>query len=376
MALEQYRKEIDAIDEQLTALFEQRMTLAGQVAEEKRVQGLPIFQAGREEEVQQRAADRIHNPEFVPGIRRLMQNMMDISKQYQRTCIGLPNPVPALKSGVRAGYQGVPGAYSEEALSLMIAQPQQVRNYRTFEELFRAIDREEVDYGVLPMENSTAGGVFEVYDLMLQYHFYIAGEAYLEIAHVLAGLEGADLESVREVFSHPQAIDQCGRFFHQHSNMKLIPCLNTAAAAQAVSESGDPTKAAIASLRAARLYGLTPLAMPIQDQVGNTTRFVLVSKRYEKEANATKNSVVFSLDNRAGTLYHLLQYFFDYHINMVKIESRPQRNSPWEYFLYVDFEGDMNDPSIRAAMDGLARDAGYFQLLGSYPLQGRGGAAG
>ena len=369
VSLEELRNQIDALDEQLCALFERRMDLCIQVADYKRQNNLPVFQGAREQDVIQKAAGRVKNPLYQTGAKRLMQCMMEESKALQREHIGdqPPLPVQQLQKGKTAGYAGVEGAYAQQALTAYFGEDAPRIGYPAFEDVFCALKQGSIAYGVLPIENSTAGPVGEVYDLLNRYHFFIVGEICVDIEHCLAGPKGADLEQVKEVYSHPQAIEQCRAFFAAHEGLKPIPALNTAAAAKAVAEQSDPSRAAIASEQAARLYGLNVLVPSIQDERYNTTRFVVVSASPMRVPGANKNSVVFSLDDKAGTLYNLLHYFFEQGINLVKIESRPQRNSPWEYFLYVDFEGDLSSPEVCKALEGIQKSADYYRLLGSYP---------
>ena len=369
VSLEELRNQIDTLDGQLCTLFERRMDLCIQVADYKLQHNLPIFQGAREQAVLQKAAGRVHNPLYQTGAKRLMQCMMEESKALQRGRVGahLPLPVKELKPGKRAGYAGVEGAFAQQALAAYFGEDAPRVGCPAFEDVFCALEQGKIDYGVLPIENSTAGPVGEVYDLLNRYQFFIVGEICVDIEHCLAGLNGADMEQVKEVYSHPQAIEQCRAFFDAHPSIKPVPALNTAAAAKTVAQQSDPTKAAIASEQAARLYGLKVLAPSVQDERYNTTRFVVVSATPMRLPGANKNSVVFSLDDKAGTLYNLLHYFFEQGINLVKIESRPQRNSPWEYFLYVDFEGDLSSSGVQKALEGIRRDADYYRLLGSYP---------
>ena len=267
------------------------------------------------------------------------------------------------------GYQGVEGSFSEEALTAFFGPDCPKRSYGEFEDVFAALQRREICYGVLPMENSSTGAIVEVYDLLRAYELYIVGEQYIGINQNLLALPGTRLEQLREIYSHPQGFAQSSEFLKGHKNWQLTPYHNTAVSAQLVKRLGDPSKGAIASRRAAQLYGLEILAPEIENLKSNTTRFIVVGRELlpqEEGGPADKVSLEVSLDNRPGTLYRLLGYLAEKALNLVKIESRPTRGTPWEYIMYLDFEGDFHSPEVKTALEKLRSDVASLRVLGAY----------
>ena len=373
--LTDYRRTIDELDRSLVALFEKRMDTARAVAAYKKEHDLPVLQEGREREVISRALAQLKDPAYAPYLRRFMQHMMDLSKTCQRQenrAAAAPAAPPRRALALygnpraRAGFQGVAGAFSEEALGRVFGEKVQKTAYPSVEAVFQALADGEIDYGVLPIENSTTGAISRVYDLLSEHGFLIVAETYVKVEQYLLGLPGARVEEVREVYSHPQGLEQCGAFLAAHPQMRAFPYHNTAMSARLVHDLGDATKAAIASLRAGALYALEPLGPAISDRTDNTTRFVVVSRERVVPEGADKASIVLSLDDRAGTLYGLLRAFAENDVNLVKIESRPMHSGAWTYLLYVDFEGDVESDGVRAALSELRARADYFAFLGAY----------
>lgn len=270
------------------------------------------------------------------------------------------------KSNIKVGYQGVEGSFSEEAMIEFFGENQPSINYEKFEDVFVALKRDEINYGILPFENSCTGAITAVYDLLSKYGFYIVGEECIKITQNLVGIKGAKLEDIKEVYSHPQGFEQSKMFLKIYENFKLISFYNTAISAKHISNLNDKSKAAIASTRAAKIYGLDIIKEEINDNEGNKTKFIVVSKRMEIHKDCNKMTATFSLDNKAGSLYNLLGHFAKNQINMVKIESRPSNNKLWEYMLYVDFEGNINDNNVQNAISLFEEKSGFFRLLGCY----------
>lgn len=389
--LEQCRAEIDRVDKEICALYERRMRIVEGVAQYKIEHGLPVLQPGREDAVLQRAQDAVSEAAYRPGVRRVFETLMEVSRSMQtgmldhaarkaktaccagesacseecahggESAVALPLP-----DGLPIGFQGEEGSFSEAALIQAYGADAPRRNYPRFADVFEALRRGEIGCGVLPIENSSTGGINEVYDLLHQYDFFITGEEYVAVRHHLLGLPGASIDGVREVRSHSQGLEQSRGFLSRHPAMRGVPWLNTAAAALSVAEQKDASIAAIASSRAASLYNLEILAHDVNDRGDNTTRFVLVERRRRISPQADKVSVVFSLDDKSGTLYKLLGYFFEQSVNLVKIESRPLTGSRWKYFLYVDLQGSVEDTAVARALRDIEAHADYFRLLGGY----------
>ena len=232
--------------------------------------------------------------------------------------------------------------------------------------MFIALQNREVDYGIIPIENSSTGGISDTYDLLRKYGFYILGEECIRIEQHLVGLEGSIVEEIDEIYSHPQGIEQSSEFLKQYHHWKLIPFHNTAISAKLIKDLGDNTKAAIASKRAADIYGLKVIKECINNQKDNFTRFIVISRELKVVEEANKVSVVFSLENEAGTLYRLLRHFAENNINLIKIESRPMKDTSWRYFLYLDFEGDIEGKEVKNALRLIEENSAYFKLLGAY----------
>lgn len=270
------------------------------------------------------------------------------------------------KSNIKIGYQGIKGSFSEEAMIEFFGENQNEVSYDKFEDVFIALEKDEIDYGILPFENSCTGAITAVYDLLSKYGFYIVGEECIKIKQNLLGINGSKLEDIEEVYSHPQGFEQSKNFLKNHDNLKLIYFYNTAISAKHISDLNDKSKAAIASERAAKIYGLDIIDKEINDNESNNTKFVIISKKLELSNDCNKMTVTFSLDNKSGTLYNFLKHFAENKINMVKIESRPSKSKLWEYVLYVDFEGNINDENVKNAINIIEIKSKYFKLLGCY----------
>lgn len=265
------------------------------------------------------------------------------------------------------GCQGVPGAFSEEALSLYFKD----YNYKTvysstFEEVLQNLQDDKVTYGILPIENSSAGSIVEVYDLIRKYNCYIVGEKILKVRHNLLGLQGTKIEDIKEVYSHPQGFSQSSTFLSNHKHWQLLPYYNTAISAKYVSEANDKHKAAIASSRAANLYGLEILKENINFNIHNYTKFIIVSKNMSFDDDSNKISMIFSVSHESGSLYHALAHFYYNGLSLLKIESRPIHDRSWEYFFFVDLEGNLQDANLLIALGRILEQSTYFELLGNY----------
>ena len=267
---------------------------------------------------------------------------------------------------LKIGYQGVKGSFSEEAMISFFGENNKSLNYEKFEDVFISLKNDEIDYGILPFENSCTGAITAVYDLISKYGFYIVGEECIKINQNLVGVKGATVDDIKEVYSHPQGFEQSKNFLRNHEDFKLIYFYNTAISAKHVSKLNDKSKAAIASSRAAKIYNLDILAKNIHDNNNNHTKFVIISKNLESSKESNKITVSFSLENRAGSLYNLLGHFVKNNLNMIKIESRPSNGELWEYVLYVDLEGNINDEKVKNAIKLIKEETRYFKLLGCY----------
>ena len=265
------------------------------------------------------------------------------------------------------GYQGVPGAYGEQAAySYFKGEWQELIPHEAFEDVIEALEEGRIDYGVLPIENSSAGEILDTYDFMRSKEIYIVGEQAIRIEHNLLGVPGSTLEDIKEVYSHPQGLSQSKLFIKEHEQMKPCPFINTAAACQYVAEMGDQTKAAIGSKRAGELYGLDVLASDIQYSKNNFTRFVILAKHMEIKERSNKISILFSTEHKSGSLYNILGHFAYNGLNLLKIQSRPMLEKKWEYFFFADLEGNLEDVNVLVALSKIIEQCSHFKILGNY----------
>lgn len=264
--------------------------------------------------------------------------------------------------------QGVWGAFSHQAAEKFFPAGE-IRFFEQFEDVFQAVDAGMVDYGVLPIENTTAGSVVEVYDLMRRYDFFIVKETKVSISHCLLASKGTLWENIEKVYSHPQALNQCRDFFEKNSAFEAVPYSNTAAAAKFVAQSNTNRLAAVASRKCAEKYGLTVLAENIQDISHNTTRFICISKSPIFLQNSNKISLCLTLPHKAGSLCHLLNKFSAANLNLSKLESRPWPEKMFEFLFYLDIEGSLEDIKARVLLEELYHQLGYFKILGCYNEQ-------
>lgn len=372
------RGEIDAIDRELTALFRRRMAVTRQVGEYKLERGLPVLDAARERQV---LAEKVAlaGPELAPAAVRLYQTIMALSRRQQRdlTGEGADNPglarfermMTSLRAPVEAPrvvYQGVPGAYSEQACINWFGADVSSEGLEQFEDCFRALKEGRADYAVVPIENSSTGAIRQIYDLLARYEFCLVGETTVQVEHCLMAPAGASLDTITHVYSHEQGLFQCERYLNAHPAWHQVPQADTAGSAQMVAASGDRTKAAICSARAAELYGLTILARGINHNSHNTTRFVVVSPRPELREGADKISTVFVLPHEAGSLHEVLTVLAVHGLNMVKLESRPIPEHSWEYMFFLEFTGNLEQPDAADAIHELAQTTGDFRVLGNF----------
>lgn len=382
MNLSECRNEIDKIDKELVELFEKRMNVAINVAKYKIENNIPIFNGAREAEVIEKNIKRLNNKEYSNLTEKFFTYLMELSRSLQADIIDQNNKndnmIGSIEENIstnenkrnlkniKIGYQGVKGSFSEEAMIKYFGENHTTTDYEEFEDVFLALKNNEIDYGILPIENSCTGAITTVYDLLVKYGLYIVGEECIKIDQNLIGIKGSKFEDIKEIYSHPQGFEQSSEFLNKQNNLRLIPFYNTAISAKYVSELNDKSKAAIASLRAAQIYGLNVIQKEINDKDNNHTKFIIVGRKLESSKECNKITVVFSLDNKAGTLYNLLRYFAENNINMIKIESRPTKNEPWQYLLYVDFEGNIENEDVKKAIKLIEEKSEYFKLLGSY----------
>ena len=375
MDLKELRKEIDAIDSQLVKLYEDRMDVSSRIADFKISTGKKVFDREREIEKINAVKSLTHSDFNRIGIEELFSQIMSMSRklQYQKLSDeGASLRLPFImidsidKRGCRVCYQGAEGAYSEIATREFFGKEVNSFHVDTFRDAFCALEEGSADYAVLPIENSTAGIVSEIYDLLTEYESYIIGEQIIEIRHCLLGLPGAELKDISTVYSHPQSLMQSARFLTEHSNIRQISMKNNAFAARKVAEDGDRSQAAIASKRAAEIYGLSIIEEGINQADSNSTRFIIVTNQKVFLKGAGKISLCLEIPHEAGSLYHIMSHFIYNNLNMTKIESRPIEDRNWEYRFFIDFDGNLEDSAVKNALRGLREEARMLRILGNY----------
>ncbi len=376
MELSELRNEIDAIDKELLPLFVKRMETANRIAEYKRENHLPVLDTARERELLSRIAGEA-GEEMDSYAVVLYSTLLSLSRSYQHKKLSpkslcgtliesaLAGTEKCFPERARVACQGVEGAYSQLAAAKLFKLPS-ILYFSSFDGLFAAIESGMCDYGVLPIENSTAGSVKRVYDLMVHHNLYVTRSLRMKIEHHLLAKEGAKLSDVREIFSHQQAIDQSAAFLRTLKNVKITVCENTAMAAKAVAESGRTDVAALSSLPCAELYGLSVLASSVQDNGNNYTRFICVSRKPEIYPGADRTSLMLVTPHKPGALYNILAKINALGMNLLKLESRPIPEREFEFMFYFDMEGSPYSPNLLELIAELEADSEQFKYLGTY----------
>ena len=352
MSLEDLRKKIDEADAKIVRLIAERIRIAEDIGAEKRKQGQQIKDTTREERVLEHVRSIAREEKIdQEDIERIYRQMLSVSRSRQ---------------GIVVAFQGEIGAYSEEAASQFFGPAIEVKPRESLDDVFRAVERGEVQYGIVPIENSLEGSISRVYDLLLDSSLKVSGETELRVVHCLIASPETRLDSIKKVYSHPQALGQCQAFL-RHLNFELIPTYDTAGSVIMIKEKGITDGAAIASTRAAEIYGMQILAREIEDNPNNFTRFFILAKEDSPPSGKDKTSIVFSVKHKPGALYELLRDLAEININLTKIESRPTKQKPWEYNFYLDFEGHREDKIPRQALENIEKTALFVKVLGSYP---------
>ena len=373
--LGELRHELDVIDDQIASLYQRRMEISGEVGQFKVETGRKVFDRQREKDKLTDVASKVSGEFNKKGIQELYQQLMSMSRklQYQQLVqAGALGRLPFIriddldKQNARVVFQGTEGAYSQAAMQQFFGEDVNSFHVRTFREAMEAIEEGSADYAVLPIENSTAGPVIEMYDLLDEFENYIVAETILPIVHTLSGLPGAKLSDINRVYSKTEALMQTSRFLDDHSDWQKISVVNTAIAAKKVLEDNDITQAAVCSSYAAKAHGLSILVDEINDDADNSTRFIVVTNQKVFLKNASKISIRFELPHQSGSLYGILSHFIYNNLNMTKIESRPIKGRPWEYCFFVDFEGNLEEPAVKNAIRGLREEAKNLNILGNY----------
>ena len=373
MDLLELRNEIDKIDSELIPLLLKRMSISEKVAQYKVERGIPVLNEEREQEILNNVAAKCG--EQGETIKTVFSATMDASRALQHKIIGGGKELRELveksqidgkltANGAPVACQGVDGAYSGITANTLFPDSP-VKYYKQFEDVFEAVNKGEAIYGVIPVENSTAGSVHESYDLIMKYRFYVVGAYDLKIEHCLCAKEGTAYENITNVYSHPQALSQCGNFL-KNFDFTGINFSNTAAAAEYVANSSKRDIGVICSEFAAKKYGLKILKRNVQNNNNNRTRFIVISKKLVISSDANNISLIFSIADKTGSLYRVLGRFSMAGLNLTKLESRPIENENFNYHFYVDVSGSVKQQSALDLMCALYDELPEFEFLGNF----------
>ena len=379
--LGEIRNRIDHIDRKLVELIEERMEIVKEVALYKKENGMKIFDRKREEEVINKNLSNVKSEELKHYIESIFKDIMDSSKEYQKFKIGSPKEyVNNLNfNGKKLGYTGVPGAYAYEVMVNLLknsknseghigVKAEEILNFNTHRELVEGVESGKVDFAILPIENSIVGEVRDSIDLINKRNIYIVGEVKHKIEHNLLGIKGSKIDDIKRVYSHEQALMQCSEFLGEYPEWEKIRMNNTALSAKYIGDTGNEENACIANMETRKMYNLELLKPDINNEKENFTRFFIVSNKNLICENSEKISVITSTKNESGALIKLLKVFSDYGLNMVNLKSRPKTNKPWEYYFYIDFEGNLEEEKVEKALEEIRKKSIYLQILGNYKI--------
>ena len=369
------RKKIDEIDTEILRLFEERMQVSEDVARYKIETGKQVLDRERELQKIEPFKEKAHGDFNTTAAQELLKQIMSMSRKRQYQLLeeyGLEE-IPEFQKvddlplqNAKVVFQGVEGAYSYAAMKTYFGETIESYHVKTWKDAMEEVSRGKADYAVLPIENSTAGIVADIYDLLMEYHLYIVGEQIIRVDHVLLGIPGTVEDGIKTVHSHPQGLAQCKPYLEAHPGWETVKEANTAGSAKMVRDLGDPSHVAIASREAGKLYGLSVLAENICENGQNVTRFIVVSREPYYRKDAEKISICAELPHESGTLYNMLSHIIFNGLNMTKIESRPIPGKTWEYRFFVDFEGNLADSAVKNALRGIYAEANRMRVLGNY----------
>ncbi|MFC1847229.1 prephenate dehydratase [Chloroflexota bacterium] len=352
MSLEELRRKIDEADDKMVRLIAERIRIAEEIGKEKKKQGKQIEDVAREQIVL----------EHIKSIAREENMSQEDIESIYRQIITMSKSM----EGMAVAFQGERGAYSEEAAFQFFGASIQVKPCESLDDVFKAMEQGKTQFGIVPIENSLEGSISRSYDLLLDSDLKVYGETRLRVTHCLIGGTETQLDSIKRVYSHPQALGQCQAFL-RHMHCELVPTYDTAGSVKMIKEKGITDGAAVASARAAEIYGMKIIAREIEDNPNNFTRFFILAKEDSPPSGNDKTSIVFSVAHRPGALHEFLKELASNNINLTKIESRPTRQKPWEYNFHLDFEGHREDKTAQETLKNLEKISLFIKVLGSYP---------
>lgn len=356
------RESIDKVDKQLAQVLESRLGLVMQVAEYKKSKGMPVKDEAREKIVINKVAALVEKPEYTQAVKNIMRSIIDQACELEEDALGHKN-----KSILEIGCFGPAGSFTHQALEDFFAEKKYNRHHlNTFEEVIKGVNDGTLDYAVLPIENSSTGGITEVYDLLREYDCHIVGEQQVKIEQNLMACKGATLQTIKTVYSHPQGLMQSKAFFKDYPHIQQVPFFSTSKSAEEVAEKQDLTLAAVAGRKAAELYGLEIIAPAINFNSNNYTRFVIIAKERENVPNADKITLIVAVKHETGSLYKMLASFYHTGLNLMNLESRPMVGKSWEYFFFIDVTGNLSDPVVKDVIAEIQETSTYCKILGNY----------
>lgn len=372
--LNKCRQELDVIDSTILELFERRMDVCKEVAQYKIETGKKVLDIKREEQKINTMKEKTANPEYKQSVGELTKHLMTLSRQLQYKLVSDKENMISFKkldslninSDTKVAYFGVPGTHTEQAMINYFGENIKSVNKPSFIEVMEEVKAGNVDYGVLPIENSSTGGINDIYNIILNYDNYIVDEIDLIIKQALIGVPGAKLEDIKSVYSHSQGLMQCSKFLEENSQIAQYAYESTAASAKKIKEDNDKTQAAIAGQRAAKVYGLDVIKESCNNNEYNKTRFMIISSKPVYLKKSTGISMCFEIPHQSGSLYDVLSHLKFNDINMTKIESSPIQGKGWEYRFFVDVEGSLECPSVKNAISAIKTETEYFKILGTY----------
>ncbi len=353
-SLDYAREQINRIDKEMAKLFVERMKAVEIVSDYKKEHGLPILDKEREEKVIAKNSEYVDEEIIGSYYVDFIKNVMELSKNYQYR----------LQQGLKIAYSGVEGAFAQIAANKIFPDGQKI-SHRDFKAAYKDVENGKCDVAVLPIENSYAGEVGGVIDLMFSGSLYVNGVYQLEIVQNLLGVEGASQSDIKTVISHPQALSQCGEYINEH-NLNIIEATNTAVAGKYVHEKNDKTVAAIASADTARLYNLKILDHDINKSNSNTTRFAVLSKSKYKGDNNSNSILMFTVSNEAGALVKAIDIIGKHNFNMTALRSRPMKEQSWQYYFYVELDANVDTPNGEEMINELKKYCDKLKVLGTF----------
>ncbi|MCM1245749.1 MAG: prephenate dehydratase [Roseburia sp.] len=368
------RKNIDEIDQQIVELFEKRMAESNEVAKYKLKTGKAVYDKEREDTKLENLGLFASSEFNKKAITELFSQIMSISRKYQYGVLPVDKQLTdferverlPVEAGMKVCYYGAPGTHTQQAMEDFFGGDITGISCPTFQSVMEAVECGDAKYGVLPIENSSTGGITANYDLLLNYSNCIVGQYVNKINQCFLALPGAKIEDIKTVYSHPQGLLQCSGFLHEHPGMQSVEFSSTADSAKKVAADGDRSQAAIAARRAAKEYGLQVLKEDIQQEENNSTRFIVIGRKPVYLGDSNKIALCIELPHECGSLYRIMSHFLFNGLNMTQIESRPIKGRNWEYRFFIDIEGNLDEPAVQNALRGIREEAKSMRILGNF----------